>query len=78
MLDNTPEYWDPVWQSDKPSVHVLVTLNAQAGPCGAVAITGLNVVVDVPAFVLLTRYSFATVPVQFEDVQSDHANHALP
>ena len=34
MLDNTPEYWDPVWQSDKPSVHVLVTLNAQAGPCG--------------------------------------------
>jgi len=30
VLDNTPEHWDPVWQADKPSVHLLVTLNAQA------------------------------------------------
>jgi Dyp-type peroxidase family len=30
VLDNTPEHWDPVWQPDRPSVHVLVTLNAQA------------------------------------------------
>ncbi len=34
VLDNTPEYWDPVWQPDKPSVHVLVTLNAQADSNG--------------------------------------------
>lgn len=34
VLDNTPEYWDPVWQPDKPSVHVLVMLNAQADPDG--------------------------------------------
>ena len=30
VLDNTPEHWDPVWQPDKPAVHVLVALNAQA------------------------------------------------
>jgi len=35
VLDNTPEYWDPVWQPDRPSAHILVTLNAQAGPDGA-------------------------------------------
>jgi Dyp-type peroxidase family len=31
VLDNTPDHWDPVWQPDRPSVHILVTLNAQAG-----------------------------------------------
>ena len=34
VLDNTPEYWDPVWQPDKASVHILVTLNAQADADG--------------------------------------------
>ena len=34
VLDNTPEHWDPVWQPDQPSVHILLTLNAQAGPDG--------------------------------------------
>ena len=34
VLDNTPEHWDPVWQPDKPSVHILVALNAQADPDG--------------------------------------------
>jgi hypothetical protein len=35
VLDNTPDHWDPVWQPDSASVHILVTLNAQAGPDGA-------------------------------------------
>jgi Dyp-type peroxidase family len=34
VLDNTPEYWDPIWQPDKPAVHILVTLNAQADADG--------------------------------------------
>ena len=34
VLDNTPEHWDPVWQPDRPSVHLLVTLNAQADADG--------------------------------------------
>ena len=27
-------HWDPVWQPDRPSAHILVTLNAQMGPDG--------------------------------------------
>jgi Dyp-type peroxidase family len=34
VLDNTPEHWDRVWQADRPSVHILVTLNAQLGRDG--------------------------------------------
>ena len=34
VLDNTPQHWDPVWQADRPSVHILVTLNAQLGRDG--------------------------------------------
>ncbi len=34
VLDNTPDYWDPVWRPDRPSVHVLVALNAQVGDDG--------------------------------------------
>lgn len=34
VLDNTPEHWDPVWQPDRPSAHVLITLNAQLGAGG--------------------------------------------
>ena len=34
VLDNTPDYWDPVWRPDQPSVHILVALNAQAGDDG--------------------------------------------
>lgn len=34
VLDNTPDYWDRVWQPDQPSVHILITLNAQAGSDG--------------------------------------------
>lgn len=34
VLDNTPDFWDPVWRADRPSVHVLVALNAQAGDDG--------------------------------------------
>ncbi len=30
VLDNTPDHWDPVWQPDRPGVHLLVALNAQA------------------------------------------------
>jgi Dyp-type peroxidase family len=30
VLENTPDRWDPVWQPDRPGVHLLVTLNAQA------------------------------------------------
>lgn len=30
VLDNTPDHWDPVWQADRPAVHLLVALNAQA------------------------------------------------
>ena len=29
VLDNTPDQWDRVWQADQPSVHILITLNAQ-------------------------------------------------
>ena len=35
VLDNTPAYWDPVWQPDNPPVHILLTLNAQAGQDGS-------------------------------------------
>lgn len=34
VLDNTPDNWDPLWKPDRPSVHILVTLNAQAGQDG--------------------------------------------
>ena len=34
VLDNTPAYWDPVWQPDRPAVHLLLTLNAQADAHG--------------------------------------------
>lgn len=34
VLDNTPDHWDPVWQADRPAVHILVTLNAQLGDDG--------------------------------------------
>jgi Dyp-type peroxidase family len=34
VLDNTPDHWDPVWQPDRPAVHLLVTLNAQADADG--------------------------------------------
>ena len=37
VLDNTPDHWDPVWQADRPSVHILVTLNAQLGRDGQAA-----------------------------------------
>ena len=34
VQDNTPGHWDAVWQPDRPAVHLLVSLNAQAGPGG--------------------------------------------
>jgi Dyp-type peroxidase family len=34
VLDNTPDYWDPVWRPDQPSVHILVTLNARVDEAG--------------------------------------------
>ncbi|QMW21749.1 Dyp-type peroxidase [Sandaracinobacteroides saxicola] len=34
ILDNTPAYWDPVWQAESPNVHMLVQLNAQSDADG--------------------------------------------
>ncbi len=34
VLDNTPDCWDPVWQQERPAVHMLIALNAQAGDDG--------------------------------------------
>lgn len=35
VLDNTPDHWDPVWQPGQPTVHILVTLNAQMAADGS-------------------------------------------
>ncbi len=35
LLDNTPDQWDRVWQADQPSVHILITLNAQMAEDGS-------------------------------------------
>ncbi len=34
VLDNTPDHWDQVWRPEQPSVHILLTLNAQADASG--------------------------------------------